>query len=186
MAKSFIHYQEIKGILYASIYTPKKVNGKKDNQPQYLGRVVDKEKGIFRNKQRGVFRYSLAHGFSESLHTGQTSKEEKLILDFGDTWVVYRILQEHGYWELFRSILPGWEDTLCAMIFYRILRGGASCYAYDWWAGSYLRVICPNAKAESQRVSEFFAALGDERVQRSFSQSTLPKYPKDRKITGYW
>ena len=184
MAKSFIHYQEIKGILYASIYTPKKVNGKKDNQPQYLGRVVDKEKGIFRNKQRGVFKYSLAHGFSEPLPTDQTPKEEKLILDFGDTWVVYRSLQEHGYWELFRSILPGWEDTLCTMIFYRILRGCASCYAYDWWAGSYLRVICPNAKVESQRVSEFFAALGDECVQRSFFSKYLAKISEGQKNHG--
>jgi hypothetical protein len=160
------------------------VNGKKDNQPQYLGRVIDRDKGLYRSKQRGVFKYSLAHGFSEPPPADQASKEENLILDFGDAWVMYRILQEHGYWELFRSILPGWEDTLCTMIFYRILRGGASCYAYDWWAGSYLRVICPNAKAESQRVSEFFAALGDERVQRRFFPRYLAKISEGQKNHG--
>jgi hypothetical protein len=184
MAKSFIHYQKIKGILYASIYTPKKVNGKKDNQPQYLGRVIDKDKGLYRNKQRGVFKYSLTGGFSEPSPADQSLKEENLILDFGDAWVMYRILQEHGYWELFRSILPGWEDTLCTMIFYRILRGGASCYAHDWWAGSYLRMICPNAKVESQRVSEFFAALGDERVQRLFFPKYLAKISEGQKNHG--
>ena len=59
MAKSFIHYHNIKGNLYASVYTPRKVNGKKDNQPQYLGRVIDKEKGIYQNRERGALRYSL-------------------------------------------------------------------------------------------------------------------------------
>ncbi|GHU29654.1 hypothetical protein FACS1894152_7980 [Bacilli bacterium] len=36
MAKSFIHYQITHGKQYASIYSPRKVNGKKDNQPQQL------------------------------------------------------------------------------------------------------------------------------------------------------
>ena len=59
MAKSFIHYQEIKGKQYASVYTPRKVNGKKDNQPLYLGRVIDKENGIFTSKERGTFKPKL-------------------------------------------------------------------------------------------------------------------------------
>jgi hypothetical protein len=184
LAKSFIHYQKIKGTLYASVYTPRKINGKKDNQPQYLGRVIDKEKGIYQSKERGVFKYSLIDGFSSASTAAQSSKEEKLILDFGDAFVLYQILQKHGYWDLFRSILPGWEDTLCAMVFYRILRGGASCYAYDWWAGSYLRLICPKAKVESQRVSEFFANLGDERVQRRFFQTYLAKVSEGQKNHG--
>ena len=184
MAKSFIHYQEIKGILYASVYTPRKVNGKKDNQPQYLGRVIDKDKGIYRNKERGVFKYSLSYGFSEISPAGQARKEENLILDFGDAYVMFQILQEQGYWELFRAILPGWEDTLCTMIFYRILRGGASCYAYDWWAESYMRHVCPNAKVESQRISEFLVALGDERVHRRFFPKYLAKISEGQKNHG--
>jgi len=184
VAKSFIHYQETKGILYASVYTPRRVNGKKDNQPQYLGRVIDKEQGIYRNAERGVFKYSLKDGFSTVSPASQPQKEEKLILDFGDAYVLYRVLQEHGYWELFRAILPGWEDTLCAMLFYRLLRGGASCYAYDWWAESYLRVVCPNAKVESQRVSEFFVALGNERVQQEFFHRYLAKVCEGQKNHG--
>ena len=184
MAKSFIHYQKTKGILYASVYTPRKVKGKKDNQPQYLGRVVDKEQGIYRNKERGVFRYSLEDGFSLAYPLSQTQKEEKRILDFGDVFVLQQTLQSHGYWELFRSMLPGWEDTLCAMLFYRVLRGGASCYACDWWSESYLRMVCPNAKVESQRVSEFFAALGDERVQRQFFQRYMAKISEEQKNHG--
>ena len=182
MAKSFIHYQEIKGKQYASIYTPRKVNGKKDNQPLYLGRVIDKENGIFTSKERGTFKYTLANGFSDSVSHGQ--KEEKLILDFGDAYVMYTVLKEHGFWDLFRSVLSGWEDTLCTMLFYRLLRGGASRYARDWWTGSYLSQMCPSAKIESQRVSEFFLALGNEQVQREFFPKYLAKISDGQKNHG--
>jgi hypothetical protein len=184
MANSFIHYQETKGITYASVYTPRKVKGKKDNQPQYLGRVIDKENGVFRSKERGVFRYSLTDGYSVVDPVEPSAKEERLILDFGDSYILYQVLRERGYWELFRDTLPEWADTLCAMLFYRVLRGGASCYACDWWAESYTRVVCPNAKVESQRVSEFFAALGDERVHRRFFQQYLPMVCEGQKNHG--
>jgi len=184
MAKSFIHYHNIKGILYASVYTPKKVNGKKDNQPQYLGRVIDKEKGVYQSRERGMFSYNLDKGYYDVPAPNQAPKIEKLILDFGDAYVLHQIMQESGYWELFRSILPGCEDTLCAMVFYKVLRGGANCYAYDWWAGSYMRVICPNAKVDSQRVSEFYKTLGDERVQRSFFPKYLAKISEGQKNHG--
>lgn len=184
MAKSFIHYHKIKGVFYATICTPARINGKKDNQSLYLGRVIDKEQGVYRNKERGLFKYSLTEGFSEITPSCQCQKEEKLILDFGDAYVLYTVLKEHGYWDLFRGVLPGWEDTLCAMLFYRILRGGASRYASDWWTGSYLSQICLSAKVESQRVSEFYVALGKERIQRDFFPKYLAKISEGQKNHG--
>jgi hypothetical protein len=185
MAKSFIHYHEIKGALYASICTPTRINGKKDNQPLYLGRVIDKEQGVFRSREKGLFKYTLTEGFTEITPVCQCQKEEKLILDFGDAYVLHTVLKEYGYWDLLREVLPGWEDTLCTMLFYRILRGGASRYASDWWDGSYLSQVCPNAKAESQRVSEFFVALAKSVCNVIFSPNILRKYQKDKKIMAY-
>jgi hypothetical protein len=172
--------------LYASIYTPRKVNGKKDNQPQYLGRVIDKENGIFKSKKRGTFKYSLIDGFSEVPveEHALALKEEKLILDFGDVYVLYEILLKSGFWELFRSILPGWEDTLCTMLCYKVIRGGANCYASDWRAGSFIRIICPDAKVESQRISEFLKVLGNEHVQRQFFPKYLAKISGEQKNHG--
>ena len=184
MARSFIHYQNINGALYASIYTPRRVRGKKDNQPQYLGRVLDKDQGIYRNKERGVFRYSLTDGFSALPCEMQMPCEPKLILDFGEAYVLHAILKEKGYWDLFRGIVPDRADTLCTLLFYRLLRGGAACYAYDWWAKSYLRLVCPAAQVESQRISEFFTVLGDERVQRRFFPQYLAKISEGQKNHG--
>jgi transposase len=70
------------------------------------------------------------------------------------------------------------------MVFFRILSGGASCYAHDWWAGSYIRMLCPEAKVESQRISEFFEALGNERVQRRFLPQYLKKISEGQKNHG--
>jgi hypothetical protein len=162
------------------------VNGVKDNQPQYLGRVIDRENGIFKSKKRGTFKYTLADGFSEVPIAEQAPapKEEKLILDFGDAYVLYEILLKSGYWELFRSIAPGWEDTLCVMLCYKVIRGGANWYASDWRDGSFIRILCPDAKVESQRVSEFLKVLGNEHVQRQFFQKYLAKIAEGQKSHG--
>src|SRR5665647_2040124 len=85
MAKSFIHYDTKNGIEYASIYTPGWSNGKKDNDIVYLGKVIDKKRGIFKNRSRGEFQYSLENGFSYStVNNTAILNEERLILDFGD------------------------------------------------------------------------------------------------------
>ena len=182
MAKSFIHYRNIKGALYASVCTPRKIQGKKDNQEQYLGRVIDKEKGIYRNKERGTFLFSLKNGFNA--HQSPAVTEERLILNFGDSYILHHILEKYGFWDLFRSVLPAHQDTLCAMLFYRVLRGGASCYASDWWDGSYARILCPNAKLASQRISEFFKDLGNEQVQRRFFPQYLSMVSDGQKNHG--
>jgi len=182
MGKSFIHYQTIKGNLYASVYTPRRVEGKKDNQPLYLGRVIDRENGIYQSRERGRFKYSVSCGFT-SIPT-PSFIQEKLILDFGDMYVLHEVLNRSGYWELFRSILPDMEDTLCTLLCYRVIRGGANRYASDWWTGSYIRELCPKASVESQRVSEFMAVLGDEQVQRSFFRKYLSKISEGQKNHG--
>ena len=182
MAKSFIHYRSIKGAVYASVCTPQKIKGKKDNQEQYLGRVIDKEKGIYRNRERGTFSYSLNHGYAT--YEPMTNTEERLILNFGDSYVLHSILERHGFWALFSSALPAHKDTLCAMLLYRVLRGGASCYAADWWEGSYTRMLCPNAKLASQRISEFFKELGNEKVQRDFFPRYLSMVSEGQKNHG--
>ena len=54
MANSFIHYKVTNGVEYASVFTPRRDKGKKVNDPEYLGRVVNKENGIVDEIQRYV------------------------------------------------------------------------------------------------------------------------------------
>ena len=69
--------------------------------------------------------------------------------------------------------MPGAEDTLMALVGYKLLASGSNRYAEDWWEGSYASVLFPNAKLRSQRISEFYAKLGDEDVQRRFFSKYL-------------
>ena len=115
MAKSFICTIKNKENEYAYIYTPRKVNGKKDNSPVYLGRVVDKEHGVFQSRARGIFTYNIENGYSdvgtEAKNNAQsvTAKEEKLILNFGDTYCLYEILKTLNLHDMICNIVPDKE-----------------------------------------------------------------------------
>ena len=46
MSIGFIRYEQKNGVEYASIYRGKRVEGKKVNDVEYLGRVINKENGV--------------------------------------------------------------------------------------------------------------------------------------------
>ena len=140
-----------------------------------LGRVIDKNSGIFHSRERGRFRYTLEEGFcklpdaySEEL---ETAKTERLILDFGDSFFLSQYFERQAFRDAFYQVLPEQTDTLLSLIFYRILTDKkANCYADTWWQGNYASVLFPKAKLASQRVSEFLVEVGAEEVQRRFFQ----------------
>ena len=151
-------------------------NGSKVKQ-QYLGnlgRVVDKETGVFQSRERGLFRYTLTDGYldlpdtySDKLKSAQ--KTERLILDFGDSFFLHQFLEMQVFRDAFYRVLPGQSDTLLSLVFFRILTDKkANCYADTWWQGNYASILFPKAIIASQRVSEFLVAVGEEKVQREF------------------
>jgi hypothetical protein len=56
---AFIRYQQKTSGLYASVYNRRKVNGKRLTTIENLGRVLDKDKGIFISRERGPFVFFL-------------------------------------------------------------------------------------------------------------------------------
>ena len=185
MANSFIHYDVKNGIEYASVYTPCRINGKKSNEPEYLGRVIDKENGVFRNRKRGLFMYSLADGYGD-VETGGYADEanwqanrERLILDFGNAHFLYSVLKMCGMYDIVREALPKQEDTMMSLMYYRLLAASSNHYAKDWWEGSYARILFPNAKLRSQRISDFYKLLGEEAVHRDFFRRYLRRFCHD-------
>jgi hypothetical protein len=183
MSNSFISYQKKRSIEYASICTPQRVNGKKVNNPVYLGRVIDKDRGIFKNQKRGIFRYTLAEGFSnvdistpeiqQHIASSSCAIQEKLILDFGSSFVFFETLKSTPFYDIFRKILPKDADTLLSFLCYKVTQQTPNCVAADWWSGDFARVLFPKAKLESQRISEFLKRLGEELVQRGFFEEYI-------------
>jgi hypothetical protein len=174
---AFIRYMtKSNGHEYASLLDGVR-DGSKVNQKYLgnLGRVIDKDGGIFRSRERGMFRYTLEDGFRDlpdfySEGRG-AAKTERLILDFEDSFFLSQYFERQAFKDAFYQVLPDQTDTLLSLIFYRILTDRkANCYAETWWHGNYASMLFPKAKLASQRISELLADVGDEDVQRRFFQ----------------
>jgi hypothetical protein len=177
MAKPFIHYMTKNNIEYASIYTPKRVNGKKVNDPVYLGRVIDKDLGIFQNRQKGQFKFTLTTGFSEIDNYGEFERNstEHDILGFGDIFFCNHVLEITGFNSLFKGIYNKSPDSLMSLLLYKILNKDANSHAIDWWEGTYTKLLYPMANITSQRISEHFSLLGNETIQTDFFHNYFNK-----------
>jgi hypothetical protein len=104
MAKPFIRFEKKNnGSAYASIYTPKWENGKKVNDRVNLGVVIDKDKGIFKNRKLGVFHYDLVNGF-QGIPSIQDSDDynKEIIFTFGDIYALNILLQRNNLINLFK------------------------------------------------------------------------------------
>lgn len=163
------------GTVYASVVEGVRTGNKVTQRYiANLGRVIDREKGIYKNRERGIYQYSLNSGYSQipekSAPAGTADlRKEKLILDFGDSYVLEKYLRTLPFYGAVCSAMAPDTDTLLSLLFYRILTDRkAYCYAQSWWEGNYAGILFPGARLHSQRVSEFLAALGKEEVQRSF------------------
>ena len=169
MSNGFIRYVRRNDTEYASVYKARRDNGKKVNDIEWLGKVIDKENGIYQSRERGIFRFSLESGTVEYL----PSTHEKLILDFGDSYFLSEMLAQCGFISLIKRVFFDMADSILSLVFYKSLHGGANCYAQTWWEGSYTRILFPYAQITSQRISEVLSELGDEQLQRDFFRDYL-------------
>jgi hypothetical protein len=140
--------------------------------------VLDKSRGIYQNRERGVFTYHLETNTygpapAEVAPPARKQKKELLIVDFGDVFFLDAFINDSGLRAPIEAIGYGNPDTLKAMISYYALCSMANCHAQDWWEGSYARILYPKANLSSQRVSDFLAAVGDEHAQRRFFREYL-------------
>ena len=178
------------GAVYAAVVESIREGNKvKQQRIENLGRVIDSEKGIFKNRKLGVFRYTLEEGFQDADNPELYSTlpaQERLILDFGDSFVLSQYIRTLPFFQAYSDIMPHQKDTLFSLLFYRILTDKkAYCYADTWWSGNYIRILYPGAKLQSQRVSDFLAAIGEEEVQRRFFNGYLSSlYGDGRKTAG--
>ena len=146
----------------------------------YLGRVIDLDKGVFCNKERGVYTYDVntgEYGKADPKYLGGLTndhrKKEKLILDFGDVYLVDAFIKNIGYNKVLETIGYGNSDTLKAMAAYYIVSERANMYAKTWQEGSIANVLYPRADLISPRISDFLEALGREEIRRAYFQAHI-------------
>jgi hypothetical protein len=159
--KPFIHCDTKKSGVYASIYTPRWENKKKINDIENLGRVIDLEKGIFKNRQYGVFHFDFNNGYKIlEPPVNKKVKSEEYALIFGNIYTAYHILDRNKYIELFNNIDVQNKDLLITLILFRLLTDEPYCNAQSWWNSTYAKILFPQVSISSQRISEFLVSLG--------------------------
>lgn len=99
--------------------------------------------------------------------------KEKLILDFGDTYLLYEFMKKTNLATLLERVFGKETKRLLSLIFYRMLHPSAMIYAKVWYEGNAARFLFNDVNLSSQRVSEFLQSIGHEQLQRDFFNSYI-------------
>ena len=177
-----ITYQSRNGIEYGKIDGRSyRKNGTVYKEKQiYLGRVIDKDKHVFYNRQKGVFIYDEANdayleaddSYSVKLED-DGRKKQKLSLDFGDSFFIDSLIRSIGYDQVIDAIDYRNKDTLRAMISFYTLNDYALAHALTWYKGNFASILYPKANLVSQRLSDFLHTLGDDFRQRQYFKAHI-------------
>jgi transposase len=154
---AFIRYKKIGNKEYAYEITAywDKEQKKSRQHPKYLGVVIDKEAKIFKKKEK------------------KQIEKEKLILDFGDTFILNEFMKKTNIRDLFFKVFSDRTEYLLALIYFRLCYPSAMMYARTWYQGSYARFISKDIDLSSQRISDFLKAIGDEHLQREYFKNHI-------------
>ena len=175
----YINYNTVNGIEYGTLTSSVRSGHKVGKSGQvYLGRVIDKERGIFKNRERGLFTYDLKTNTFGSVPAEYEApslqrktkypRRTSLVVSFGDIFLLDEYIRESGLRKAVDAIGYRNPDTLKALLAFYILTSYANCHAEDWWELTYARYLYPKAQMASQRISEALADIGSEDAKRSF------------------
>lgn len=166
---------------YASAAVSKRDGQKTSMAYTYLGRVLDKEAGIYQSRDRGVFTFDPSTGEYGSVPDGfvfpkghQPNSRSHVSMDFGDTWFLNQFLWQSGMMEVVDKVGYGNPDTLHAMLLFYTLSGLANRDAIHWFQGNIVSLLYPKANMTSQRISDFLASIGTAEKQLAFQEAYIP------------
>ena len=171
----YIGYDVKNGVKYAKICKSERVDGKVKTTQVSLGRVIDEDAGIYKNRRLGVFTYDIANDTYGSPDPSvvipvirRKNTSEKLVLDFGDTFFVDQYITRIGLKPAIAAMKYGNHDSVNALLMFYVLCSTANYNAVEWLGGNYARVLYPKANLESQRISDLLSSIGGESSCRAF------------------
>lgn len=180
----YIAYCVKKGHEYATLTSSVREGEKiRKGESTNLGRVLDKDRGIFRSRERGVFSFDIKTGKygpapadfvepakcrkGEYIKDGR-KKRSLLVLQFGDIFFYDQFVHKIGILEAVDAIGYSNKDTLHALLCYYVTSSEPNSHAEFWHSISYSKVLYPAATMSSQRISEALAEIGLEENRRLF------------------
>ncbi|MDR2199811.1 MAG: transposase [Deltaproteobacteria bacterium] len=182
----FIHFEHKNSGTYATYFKSTFCkDGKVYHENEYLGRVIDPNKGIFKNRKRGYFTFNLFDGYGDvdPLKVPQISETPpNLSLHFGDVWLIDNILKNTGLDYVLDNLIPDAAATLKSLICFRLTTGLSYTHAEDWYRNSYARVLYPKARLESRLISKMHEMFGQKDVYNRFFHNYLLLVNKNKNI----
>ena len=176
------------GVRYASVVRSVRSGGKaRKEHLLYLGRELDAERGIYKNKSQGVFAFDLqtmtcSPPPADFVDTSRRrNAREELIVDFGDVFLFSELISKYGLDPAIDAIQYGNPDSLRALLLYYMLSQRSNSLALPWYEGSYARILYPKANLTSQRISDMLSTIGREDTLRRFFDAYLPLLGADIK-----
>ena len=148
----------------------------------YLGTVLDRERGIFQNDERGVYTFSFPCGDIGTPPDDFTVPETpgaggfpRRSFDFGDAFLLNAFLHRTGLMDVVDTLLPcaGCRDTLHALVLFYSLSRLANDHADAWFQGSAARLLYPHASLDGRRISELLDKLGQPEAVKAFHEAHL-------------
>lgn len=175
----YINYNTIGGIEYGTVTKSVRTGEKVSKSDQiYLGRVIDKERGIFKSRERGLFVYDIGTNtfgpVPADFEMPKVQRKKKyatrptLVVSFGDVFLLDEYLKKSSFHKVIDAVRYRNPDTLHALLAFYILTSSANSHAEDWWELTYAKYLYPKAQMASQRISEALADIGSEDAKRSF------------------
>ncbi|MCD8299637.1 MAG: transposase, partial [Clostridiales bacterium] len=175
----YINYNTVGGREYATLATSVRTGTKVGKSDRiYLGRVIDKEKGIYKSRDRGIFTYDLktdTYGtvpldYIEPKEQRQTKYPRRPVLSvsFGDIYLLNQFIRKSGFSKAVDAIGFRNPDTLYALLSYYLLCPLSNCHAEDWWELTYAKYLYPKAQMSSQGLSDALKDLGSEDAKRRY------------------
>ena len=173
----YISYNVVDGNEYATVVRSVRDGARVTKEDRvYLGRVVDRARGVYRSKARGLFSYDLATGEFGPAPEGVEGPRRRnaraarptLAVSFGDAFLLDSFLRSSGLMACADACGHAEPDTVRALLAFYVLTGLANRHAGDWWELTYARFLYPRARMASQRAGECLADLGSEDAKRRF------------------
>lgn len=178
---------------YASAAVSKRNGSETSIEYLYLGRVLDREKGIYKSKDRGVFSFDPGTGEFGAVPedyippaSTDARKRNHVSVDFGDAFFMDSFLHSSGLMDIIDQVHYGNPDTFHAMVLFYTLSGLANCDAIHWYEGNIVSLLYPKANLTSQRISDFLSSIGTPEKQMDFQKAypgyVLEHYEHDKNI----
>jgi hypothetical protein len=125
---------------YACEVTSKrnKETKKYDRKTKYLGVLIDKEKRTYEK------RYNVEK--PQQYTYKQECRQEKLILKYGDVYALSEVFGKSEIGAVCENVFPNEHEALFALVCFKILAGTALDNAETRYAGSYAKMLFPNAQ----------------------------------------